>query len=126
MAQFEYVPGVCNIGSDEIARRRLLGWVALAIAFALLVALVLTGFNPWWRLLVFFPATISASGFLQAFFHFCSGFARIGVFNFGSVGQTQKVADEFSKTKDKRKGNQITLYSVLMGAVTAIIGVVLV
>ena len=38
-------------------------------------------------------STISASGFLQAYFQFCSGFARIGVFNFGSLGQTNKVLE---------------------------------
>ena len=126
MTQTEYVPGVCNIGPEEIARRRNLGWLALAITILLLLTLILTGVNPWWRLFVFFPAAMSASGFLQAYFHFCVGFARIGVFNFGSIGQMQKVDDDLSKKKDKRKGNQITLYAVLIGGVSAIIAVVLV
>ena len=39
MPQIEYVPGVCNIGPDEIARRRNLGWVSLAISLALMLAL---------------------------------------------------------------------------------------
>jgi hypothetical protein len=76
-----------------------------------------TGINHWWRLLVFFPATLSASGFLQAYFHFCSGFARIGAYNFGSLGETTTVADEASKTIDKRKGNQITLYALVIGVI---------
>ncbi len=126
MTQTEYVPGVCNIGPEEIARRRNLGWLALAITILLLLTLILTGVNPWWRLFVFFPAAMSASGFLQAYFHFCVGFARIGVFNFGSIGQMQKVDDDLSKKKDKRKGNQITLYAVLIGGVIAIIAVVVV
>jgi hypothetical protein len=125
MPQIEYVPGVCNIGPEEIARRRNLGWVSLAIVFVVLLALILTRVNPWWRLFVFFPATTSASGFLQAYFHFCAGFARIGVFNFGHIGETHKVDDEYSKKKDKKKGNQITLYAVLIGGVTVIIALVL-
>jgi hypothetical protein len=125
MAQIEYIPGVCNIGPDEIARRRNLGWVALAISVGLLLGLILTRVNPWWRLFVFFPATTSASGFLQAYFHFCAGYARIGIFNFGPVGERHKVDDGFSKKKDKRKGNQITLYAVLIGGVTVIIGLLL-
>ncbi len=124
--QIEYVPGDCNIGTDEIARRRNLGWTALAITFTLLLVLVWIGVNPWWRLFVFLAATTSASGFLQAYFHFCSGFARLGVYNFGSVGQTQKVTDEFSRAKDKRRGNQITLYAALIGGAIAIISVALV
>jgi hypothetical protein len=124
MAQIEYVAGVCNIGPKEISRRRNVGWIALAITLVLLAILIWIGVNPWWRLLVFFPATISASGFLQAYFQFCSGFARIGVFNFGSLGQKNKVTDESSKMKDRRKGNQILLYSVLIGAAVALISVV--
>ncbi len=126
LTQIEYVAGVCNIGPAEIARRRNLGWYALAFTLVLLLTLKWTGINPWWRLFVFFPAMTSASGFLQAFFHFCVGFARMGVFNFGSVGQTQKVIDEFSRTKDKNKGIQITLYAALIGAAITIISVVLV
>jgi hypothetical protein len=125
MTQTEYVPGVCNIGQEETARRRNLGWVALAITLLLLLVLILTGVNPWWRLFVFFPAAMSASGFLQAYFHFCFGFARIGVFNFGSAGQRHIVPDEFSKTRDKGRGSQLTLYAALIAAVIAIIGAVL-
>lgn len=122
----EYVAGVCNMGPDEIARRRNLGLVSLTITLVLLLALVWTEVNPWWRMFVFFPATMSASGFLQAYLHFCTGFAHAGVFNFDSVGQTHKIADESSRIKDKRRGKQITLYAVLIGVVIAIIGVVLI
>lgn len=117
----EYVPGVCNIGPQEIARRRILGWVSLAITIALVLILVLTKVNPWWRLFVFFPAGLSASGFLQARSHFCSGFARVGAYNFGPAGQTTKIEDEESRKKDRRKGNQITLYAALIGAAVAVL-----
>jgi hypothetical protein len=117
----EYVPGVCNIGPQEIARRQNLGWVGLVIAVVLFAVLVWVGLSPWWRLFIFFPATLSASGFLQAYFHFCSGFARQGVFNLGRLGQTSKVVDTLSSVKDRRRGNQIMFYSVLIGAVIAVI-----
>ena len=125
MAQLEYVAGVCNIGPEEIARRRNLGWVTLAVTVVLLGVLVWVGVNPWWRLFVFFPAMMSASGFLQAYFHFCSGFARKGIFNIGSIGQTHEIRDEISKVKDRSKGNRITIYAVLIGAVVAIVSVFL-
>ncbi|MGA7162048.1 MAG: hypothetical protein WBZ48_13685 [Bacteroidota bacterium] len=123
--QIEYVPGVCNIGPDEIARRRNLGWVALAITLVLMFTLAWTGVNSWWRLFVFFPAMTSASGFLQVHFHFCSGFARVGVFNFGSIGETNKVTDEISRAKDKRRGGQITLYAALVGGAITLFAVLL-
>ena len=117
----EYVPGVCNIGPQEIARRRILGWVSLAITVTLVLILVLTKVNPWWRLSTFFPAALSASGFIQARSHFCSGFGRVGAYNFGPAGQMTRIEDEESKKKDRRKGNQITLYAVIIGAVAAVI-----
>lgn len=120
----EYIPGVCNIGPQEINRRRRTGWIGLGVA--LFVFIILSGItsNHWWRLLIFFPATLSASGFLQAHFHFCAGFARKGVFNFGEVGKIQEVTDNSAKTKDQQKGKRITLYAAFIGAVVAFICVV--
>lgn len=112
----QYVPGVCNIGPEEIARRRRGGWIALAFTAAVLVALVWADVSPWWRLVLFLPATAAASGFLQARFRFCSGFSRLGVFNFGSLGETHEVTDEESRAKDRRRGNQITMYAAVIGA----------
>jgi len=117
----EYIPGACNIGSAEIARRRNFGWVSLAVSIILFIVLVWTGANPFWRLFLFFPAAAAASGFLQAYFHFCSGFARLGVYNFGAPGQTTKIEDETARKKDKRKGFQITLIAALFGAVLAVL-----
>jgi hypothetical protein len=116
-----YVAGVCNIGPEEIQRRRNTGWVGLVVAIILFAVLFWTGVNPWWRLFIFFPAALSATGFLQAYFQFCTGFARRGVFNFGSPGQMNPVGDDASKQKDRRMGNRITLYAVLIGAVVAIV-----
>ena len=117
----EYIPGVCNIGSQEINRRRRIGWIGLAVVLFLFIILTLFNVHPWWRLLIFFPATLSASGFLQAHFHFCAGFARKGVFNFGEIGKTQEVTDESANAKDKQKGNKIALYAVSIGAIVAFI-----
>jgi len=116
----EYIPGVCNIGEEEISRRRKLGWIGLAVAVVLFAVLFWVGVDVWWRLLVFFPAAFSASGFLQAHFGFCSGYARTGVFNFGMPGKTTVVADEASKAKDRKKGSRITMYAVLIGALVAL------
>jgi len=119
--QSEYTPGVCNIGDAETQRRRNFGWFTLAISLLLLIILIWTKVSPWWRLLIFFPATMAASGFLQAHFHFCSGFARKGVFNFGSIGKVNRVTDQTSMQIDQRRGNQITFYAVLLGLAAAVI-----
>ena len=126
MSDDNYIGGQCNIGREEIARRRNLGWVSLGIVFALFVALVWIGVSPWWRLFIFVPATMSASGFLQAYFHFFSGFARLGVFNFGPTGQRHEIADEGSKKKDRKRGIEITIYAALIGAAITILSIIFV
>jgi hypothetical protein len=124
MAQI-YVAGICNIGPEEIRRRRATGWVGLIVAVIVFAVLFWIGVNPLWRLFVFFPAALSATGFLQAYFQFCTGFARRGIFNFGTAGQTNAVADDTSKAKDRKRGNRITLYAVTIGIVVAIVCVII-
>ncbi len=121
----EYEAGVCNIGPEEIARRRNFGWGALATTVVLLLILIWTGVNYWWRLFVFFPSTMSASGFLQAYLHFCSGFAHRGTYSFGPLGESIKIDDELLRAKDKRRGNQIILYAALIGLAVAILSAAL-
>ena len=123
MTQAEYQPGVCNIGVDEIRRRRYAGWIGLVVTAVAFAALVASGVNPWWRLLLFFPAAASASGFLQAKLRFCAGFARRGIFNFSTLGQSQQIVDEEAQAADRRRGSQITLYSSLIGAAVAVASV---
>jgi len=74
-------------------------------------------------LTLFFPAFLSAEGFLQAAFHFCAGFGLQGVFNFGpELGKTETVEQLGFRRKDQRKALLISLYSALIGIALAILG----
>src|SRR5687767_11046609 len=90
----EYQPGVCNIGPAEIARRRRAGHTGVIAAIALFAALVVIGAPDWMRFLVAIPAIGAASGYLQARLRFCAGFGSMGVFNFGELGNTERVASD--------------------------------
>ncbi|HEY4752608.1 MAG TPA: hypothetical protein VIH37_04935, partial [Candidatus Limnocylindrales bacterium] len=85
-AETQYRPGVCNIGPEEIARRRQAGHVGAAAAFGLLAGLVVAGAPRVVRLSVALPAAVAASGYIQAQARFCAGFGSRGVFNFGPLG----------------------------------------
>jgi hypothetical protein len=74
-----------------------------------------------WRLAVFIPAFLSAAGFLQARYRFCSGYAARGVYNFGRPGQTRGVNDDAASRRDRRKGNQILVMTVVIAAVLTLI-----
>jgi hypothetical protein len=125
-AMSTYTPGVCNIGPAEIRKRRQAGWLGLGATILLWAIFFIFRVAAPWRLLLFFPAAMGATGFLQAALHFCAGFGMRGVFNFRSeVGQTDTVEQAEFRLKDRRKASLIGLYSVLAGAVVAIAGFLL-
>jgi hypothetical protein len=126
-AKTEYVPGVCNIGPAEIRRRKQSGWLGLGVTILVWAAFLIFGVSAPWRLLLFFPAMISAAGFFQAALHFCAGFGMRGVSNFGpEVGKTETVEQTEFRLKDRRKARLIGLYSALVGIAAAIAGFFLV
>jgi len=119
----DYIPGVCNIGPAEIRMRRQTGWIGLAAVILLWAAFCLLHVPAPWRLTLFFPAVMSAVGFLQAFMHFCAAFGILGVLNFGpSVGKTDTVDQAEFRRADRRKAILILLYSVLIGLAAALAG----
>jgi len=123
----EYAPGVCNIGPAEIGRRRRAGHVGLGITIVAGALLLALGPPAWWRLILFLPAYIGAVGYLQAFFHFCVGFASRGVYNFDALDPEhwRKVVDEAARAADKRKSLQIGLISLVIGLAVALAAVAL-
>ncbi|HET6381678.1 MAG TPA: hypothetical protein VFH63_11700 [candidate division Zixibacteria bacterium] len=121
-----YRPGVCNIGPAEIAARRRTGHVGLAATVVLLVVLLAIGANPIWRLLLFVPAAVGASGYLQAAFRFCAGFGWQGVFNFGDrLRDTTPVEDAEARAADRRRALQISGLSALVGVVTVLLALLI-
>ena len=119
MTQAEYQPGVCNIGADEIRRRGNAGWIGLvvtAVAFAVLVA---SGES------LVAPAVVLPGSGVRLWVppSKASVLRRLrgrGIFNFGSLGQANQVVDEEAMAMDRRRGNQIAIYSSLIGAAVAI------
>jgi hypothetical protein len=120
-----YQPGVCNIGPAEIARRRRTGHVGTAATLGLLAVLVAVDVPPVARLLAALPATIAASGYLQARLKFCAGYGSLGVFNFGGAGEAQQVTDAQARARDRRRSRQIGLGSLAIGAAAGLLAWVL-
>jgi len=118
-----YQSGVCNIGPAEVARRRRAGHVGLGAAIVLLAGLVAIDAPPLSRLLVAFPAAVSASGYLQARLRFCAGFGSRGVYNFGELGETQQVDDAEARGRDRERATQIGLASAAIGVAVALVAV---
>jgi hypothetical protein len=120
-----YRSGVCNIGPEEIARRRRAGHVGLIVTMAVLALLVAIGAPHLVRLIVALPAAGAASGYLQAWLRFCAGFGSRGVFNFGPVGPMEPVVDPEARRRDRIRSMQIGLASLAVGVVAGIVAAML-
>jgi hypothetical protein len=124
--QSGYEPGVCNIGPAEIAARRRAGDVGALVTLIALVFLIAIGAPTPWRLLLFLPAAVAASGYLQARLHFCANFGLRGVFNFSDrLRDTDSVLAVEARARDRWRAMQIIGLSALIGAAVAIGAVLL-
>lgn len=120
-----YTPGVCNIGPEEIRKRKQAGWTGLALTAALWAAFIWFDAPAPWRLTLFVPAAMAAMGFIQAYANFCAYFGFASLFNFGDLGKTNAVSEDRYRQKDRRKAWEITIYALLIGVVTALAGYLL-
>ena len=62
----EQVAGAVNIGSKERQKRLISGIIMLGLSVGILVVLVATDVNRWWRLALFLPLWMGTVGFFQA------------------------------------------------------------
>ncbi len=121
MENAQYIPGICNIGREEIRARHILGWMGLLITILLWLLFAILHAAAWWFLFLFLPASLSASGFVQGSMRFCAGYGMRGLFNIGTVvGKTDAVESEESRAKDIKKSRQIFAYSVIIGTCVAL------
>ncbi len=112
---------MCNIGPAEIQSRMNAGWFGLVLTILVGALLWYLPVSPWIRLVLFFPATIAALGFLQAAFHFCVAYGTQGLFSMGSG--TESVDQQEFRKKDQQKAIQIIGYSILIGFIVAFVSV---
>ncbi len=122
MMHEDYIPGVCNIGPDEIRRRKQAGWFGLAATFAVWALLLWLDAPTLWRLTLFFPATAAALGFIQARKRFCVYYGFAALFNFGKAGKQKTVEkNEGYRRRDRLQAWKILIASTAIGlAVTGV------
>lgn len=122
----EYVAGRCNIGSAEITQRKRIGFVGLAIigiGFLIYISSVFfLNLTPLLGFLFIFPGTMAAIGFIQARQKFCAAYGFSSVANVSvHLGTTIKIEDEIERNKDRNKAIIISLQSIFIGVVVAIV-----
>jgi hypothetical protein len=97
-----YRAGACNIGPQEIARRRQSGLLAIAFTVVVAVALLLIDATPILRAAIFPSLAGGLIALEQGRRRFCVAYAAAGVRNFGPLGTPQAVADAGDRSSDRR------------------------
>ena len=121
MTSESYLPGACNIGPAETARRLRFAWLAVAGTLFLSVALYVIDSSPVWQLTTCLPASIAAISFIQARSHFCAYFGFRGLYNFDKLGREQKVILEDALRADRARSLKMAAQSASIGAAVGIV-----
>lgn len=120
--EIEYLPGVCNIGLREIRRRQMVGGIGLFLTISTLLGFYHQHSSRMARFGIFLPALVMSIGYLQGRKKFCLGFGFSGLFNFGTLGSTQRVISEEDRRIDRLAA--IRLFAQAAALAVAITGVV--
>jgi len=110
----------CNIGPEEIARRRRAALPATVLTLIVSVILVAINAPAPVRLLVWPIAAGAAVGWLQVVHRFCVAFGALGLQNFGRLGEESHVDQEI-RAADRRRALQLIFEGVLIGLVVTLV-----
>jgi hypothetical protein len=120
----DYRAGRCNIGREEVAARRRIGLVQLAVAILLAVGLVALDTPPWMRLAVWPFLAAAFTTLEQVRRRFCVAFGMSGIRNFGpevGVAHAERIEDAAARAADRRAALIMAGYCIVAaGALTAL------
>ena len=106
----------CNIGPEEIARRRRSATVLTLAAAVVAILLVGAHVPPALRLAIWPFAAAAAVNWMQVIHRFCVAFGTLGIENFGALGNAVPV-DRATKAADRRRALQLVAEGSLIGLV---------
>ena len=112
-----YQPGVCNIGPQEIRRRRFVGYFGLVITLATVYLMQSHHVSRISRFAIFFPAMVFSFGWIQAKKKFCLAFGLAGTFNFGKLGNLDRVEMDVFRKQDRDTVIKMALQAIALALV---------
>lgn len=115
-----YIPGVCNIGPEEIRTRRNVAIGAGALTLVAAGFMIYVGAPLWARLALFLPALVAVLNTLQVAFTFCVALGAQGLFSMGEVGKSESVEQAAFRAKDRKKVVLIWTYALVITALLMI------
>lgn len=116
-----YIAGSCNIGPQEIRRRKGVALIGLFLTAVSMIGFIKTSASPSARVGIFFPSLIFAIGFIQARSKFCLAYGFLGTFNLGKLGDLSKVSSKEDKAADRATALKILAKAVALAAVITLV-----
>ena len=118
----QYIPGTCNIGKDEITRRKRVAAIGGVATILGAISIINKYPNPGPRIWLFLPALVFSIGWIQSKKKFCLAYGFMGVFNFGKSGQMQKALSQDDQTADRTTAFSILGQAIVLAfAITGLI-----
>ena len=117
----DYIPGKCNLGSEEIEMRKRKAKIGLILTLLSIIALQIFHPSPNYKLLIFIPLFYSILCYYQAQQKFCVAFGIIGIYNFGNLGKSKRVIESEFKNKDIRNSWLIIFKTLLLSFLIVVI-----
>lgn len=106
----------CNIGPEEVARRRRSALFFTAVALGVAILIVASDLPSAARLILLPFAAGAAIAWLQVVHRFCVAFGAFGLENFGRLGSETRVGAE-QRAADRRRALQLVLEGTLIGVI---------
>jgi hypothetical protein len=110
---------IANISPRERQKRLRYGIIGLVISLVVLLILLATGANHWWRLVLFFLISGSATGFFQWKDKTCIAFARQNARKLGD--QLEQIEDASELAQVRRQARRVQIKSILAGAIITLL-----
>lgn len=110
-----YIPGVCNIGNEQLAKRKRFLAICLAVTFLAAMAIYFFEIDGSIRWIMFIPFCVSAMATQQVMFKFCYRFGLTGLYGFGKVGYDKKVPENQFRELDRKKSMKMLVNSLVIG-----------
>lgn len=110
-----YQPGICNIGADEILKRKkeFAASFILTLLLSVLNYFIDDSFGLW--ILLFISSCVTAVMYLQVVYRFCVAFGFFKRYNFGVLGSSKKISDPAQGLRDRKKVLMMGLQALVIG-----------
>jgi hypothetical protein len=120
-----YRPGACNIGPEEIARRRRSAYVLFAVSIVVAGALLVAGAPHVARWILALPLAAALVTWLQVRRRFCAAFGLGGIRNFGRLADRERVDRPEDRVADRAAALRLIRDGAVIGVVLTALFVLL-